>query len=343
MNTNLAQNSYDFTISGVTLQTIHSKGYSLKDPISTTADYDQINNLHVTLNRITIDKGTLLAKSPNQINNDWLTNSTTADNFLDKHIKQLHLFINAKRKQPATVKMLNCLLSNLLNAHNTQSQLLYSRRKTDSNYKTVPKIADYLASQGLIYNVIGKANEYQGNQSFMIPTDKLIVEMKAAKVRVMLNNDAPMIEVRAAKVNGKRGDNLSIKRIATRQNKLYKSCIESVQAHNKLWLNHEVTLDDRHLVPFVNRIFNLSLSNGGRFYGASHLILPSQQREQLLIDGEQTIEPDFKAMHYCLLYAMEGIELNPLINDPYIINGYDRKTIKLASLVLLNSENIPAF
>jgi len=40
---------------------------------------------------------------------------------------------------------------------------------------------------------------------------------------------------------------------------------------------------------------------------------------------------------------MYEIEINPLIDDPYTIKGYDRDTIKLASLVLLNSENIPAF
>jgi hypothetical protein len=326
-----------------TLQPLPDKGSSLKRSISIIGIFDSNTSLNIINNRVKIDKGRFLAKKPNRLNQDWRTNSSTGNEFLDYHLDRLNEFTSRSRRSKKTSELLDCILANLLNAYSTSSQLLYSRMTAHSENKLIKEIADYLEEQGLIVNVIGRANEYQGNSSYMIPTSKLILEMKAARIRVMLRKDASMIKVRAKKINGVRGKDLSITRIRSRCKAEYDKCFFSVRAYNELWLEHEATLGDKYLIPFCTRIFNQSLDLGGRFYKASHLIIPKAHRHSILIDNCVTTEPDFKSQHYCLLYAMKGIELDPINNDPYIINGYSRKTAKLASLVLLNSENIAAF
>ena len=298
-----------------------------------------VSSLTHKYNQIFIDRGTYLAKSPNALNYDWRINSYTGCELLDHHVEKFFIFINAKRKTRGKVDMLDCVLANLLSAYNTNSQLLYSRMSAgNKDYRTMIQVVDYLAANELIVNVNGKANEHQGNSSWMVATDKLNREFEQAKVKVALSNDASMVIVR-----DKKGNDKELNRIKTRQSLKLKEVSNPVQDYNRIWLSHDVTLGGKHLVPFCRRIFNESLDYGGRFYGASHLVIPSAEREHILIDDQPTIEPDFKSLHFALLYAQVGIELDPLNDDPYLVDGFDRKTIKLASLVLLNSENIPAF
>jgi hypothetical protein len=298
-----------------------------------------VSSLSHVHNQIFIDRGTFLAKSPNSLNHDWRINSSTGNELLDLHVERFFSFINAKRKTKGKVDMLDCMLANLLSAYNTNSQLLYSRTSANNkDYRTTIQIVDYLVTNELVVNVYGKANEYQGNSSWMVVTDKLSRDFEQAKMKVALSNDASMVIVR-----DKKGNNKELNRIKTRQPLNLKEVSNPVQDYNRLWLSHDAILGGKHLVPFCRRIFNESLDYGGRFYGASHLVIPSAEREHILIDEQPTIEPDFKSLHFALLYAQVGIELNPLNDDPYLVDGFDRKTIKLASLVLLNSENIPAF
>lgn len=297
-----------------------------------------LTSLNITSHRIVIDRGTYLAKLPHHINSDWCINSSTGNELLDYHISGLFEFINAKRRTKSKANLLDCIMANLFSAYNTNSQLLYSRNKSSKDYVTIIQIIDYLEHNQLIINVIGRANEYQGNASWMYPTDKLKSEFERAKVKVELAKDASMVIVR-----DKGGNEKQLSRIKTRQPLQLREASNPVQEYNQAWLNHDVTLYGNHLIPFCRRIYNEDLNHGGRFYGASHLVLPKAERQFICIDGAPTIEPDFKSIHYCLLYALEGTQLNPLIDDPYLIDGFSRKTIKLASLVLLNSEDLSRF
>ena len=77
---------------------------------------------------------------------------------------------------------------------------------------------------------------------------------------------------------------------------------------------------------------------GGRFYGHYQQI-PSEDRKRILIDGERTVELDYKAIHFALLYALEGL---PVTTDPYVIDGHAdiRSTFKAICLILVNVENV---
>lgn len=287
-------------------------------------------------NRITIDNGTFLAKSPTKLNPYFEVNKSTSGNmFLDFHINLFCLFFNKNKLSKRFIECLDSFLANLLNAYSTMSQLLYSRRGSNCDYRYVVKVVDYLAHHGYVLNIIGKDNEYQGNSSWLIPTSKLCTQFESFKIRAALKKNSPMIEVR-----DKDKKPLSLNRFKRRQARLFRESSEPVQVYNNLWLKHDATLNGRVLIPFMKRKFNGDLNHGGRFYDASHLVLSKELRPSILIDGEPTVEPDFKAMHFAILYALAGIQLE---DDPYMVEGFERKTIKLVSLVLLNSEDLERF
>jgi len=80
---------------------------------------------------------------------------------------------------------------------------------------------------------------------------------------------------------------------------------------------------------------------GGRFYGYYQQI-PSSDRKRILIDGQRTVELDYKSVHIALLYALEGLPVN---TDPYVIDGHadKRSTFKAICLRLVNSDDLNSF
>ena len=69
---------------------------------------------------------------------------------------------------------------------------------------------------------------------------------------------------------------------------------------------------------------------GGRFYG-HYQNLPKTDRARILIDGTRTVEPDYKAIHFSILYALEGLQF---VGDPYLVPNYEhmRPVFKLLCL-----------
>jgi hypothetical protein len=89
----------------------------------------------------------------------------------------------------------------------------------------------------------------------------------------------------------------------------------------------------------LHRVFNRADFNlGGRFYGPYWQNIGN--RERIKINGEDTVELDYAAMHIRLLYAEAG---KPAPADPYDVDGWPRKQIKLALLIAINARtNIDA-
>lgn len=86
----------------------------------------------------------------------------------------------------------------------------------------------------------------------------------------------------------------------------------------------------------VVRIFNKTFDRTGRFYchGDSWQNIKSNERAAISIDGEPTAELDYVSIHPSILYGERG--LTPP-TDSYEIEGYPRKAVKLAMLILLNA------
>ncbi|USD64511.1 hypothetical protein [Vibrio sp. SCSIO 43136] len=248
-------------------------------------------------------------------------------------------YLERSRSAPKLKLVLDNVLAALVQAVHFDKQVLYSRRKGKLNkqYKHLIEVTSFLESEGLIVNVIGANNEYQGYRSYMIPTDNFANLVSVLKVTVALLEDVPMIMVRDNEKN-----ELPLETIPTLYPLQVYDLSQPVKAYNSLWTRHHATLDGKPLVPFVMRIFNNKLDMNGRFYAGagSHIGLKKHLRENILINGSATCEPDFKSLHICLLYAQVGIQLNPLVDDPYLIDGYERSTVKAIMLQLVNSPNL---
>ncbi|RBW41084.1 hypothetical protein DS901_18475 [Loktanella sp. D2R18] len=90
----------------------------------------------------------------------------------------------------------------------------------------------------------------------------------------------------------------------------------------------------------VHRVFNNSdWEQGGRFYGAWWMGIPSELRRYILIDGKRTVEVDYSGLHAAMLYAMERMDIP---EDPYALSSStglrrsQRKLIKRTFNALLN-------
>lgn len=84
---------------------------------------------------------------------------------------------------------------------------------------------------------------------------------------------------------------------------------------------------------------NSSFEEGGRHYGHWAQNMPKHLRKNLVINGKETVEIDFKSFHPRLLYAFEGIAL-PIDVDPYIeIEGCTRDEVKQLFQIVVNSKS----
>ena len=71
------------------------------------------------------------------------------------------------------------------------------------------------------------------------------------------------------------------------------------------------------------RVFNNGRwDHGGRFYGGWWSMLGKADRTRILIDGEETVELDFRAIHPRMCFHLSGFPLSP-DTDPYDIPGLD--------------------
>jgi DNA-binding XRE family transcriptional regulator len=84
----------------------------------------------------------------------------------------------------------------------------------------------------------------------------------------------------------------------------------------------------------LHRVFNRDFKNGGRFYGHFVQGLPKKIRPLITVNGEPVAEPDYRAHHLRILYALEG---QPLRGDPYEVDGWERSVAKVALLIMINA------
>lgn len=281
------------------------------------------------------DGGLLLAVNPSCHNSKWSCGHKSASKLVRLLIEEMRSQFKGQFRVKAYSDLMDCLLANILYAEQKHCQLLVSRDKSKSTLAFIA-CCDFLLESGYSIGTKGCSNEFGGVRSWMIPSSKLLNLAKREDIKIKLADNAPMIKVRDAK--GKEVALSTFRRTEAKRaiNRLSKP----VQQYNEMMLDHAVSLPDgREFNCFLHRVFNLKkLDLGGRFYGSDHQSLLKAERKQLLIDGQPTVEPDFKSLHPCMLYAWEGIQFDPLKDDPYIVEGFPRDMVKLAMLVLVNAK-----
>lgn len=94
----------------------------------------------------------------------------------------------------------------------------------------------------------------------------------------------------------------------------------------------------------VYRVFNNNdWKQGGRFYGAWWISIPSHLRRCILIDGKRTVEVDYSGIHPAMLFALAGKDIP---GDPYDRcvtnkgNVAERKLVKTTFNALLNADSV---
>jgi hypothetical protein len=100
---------------------------------------------------------------------------------------------------------------------------------------------------------------------------------------------------------------------------------------------------------FVRRVFSRGQWDlHGRFYGGFWQQISEDLRKDIFINGEPTVEIDFKALHVSLLYAIKLHEVWPYSKDPFALQrlvdfapdaSTQRKWVKLLVLQCLNASN----
>jgi len=114
--------------------------------------------------------------------------------------------------------------------------------------------------------------------------------------------------------------------------------------YNELLQIKEITHPKHQCSSFTVSIFNdESWEKGGRFYN-DWMFIKSEDRMDLILDGEPTIEIDFSANHPYLIYA-ERCLMSPwsfpenAVEDPYYHEGFNRAQIKKMFQVMNNSSS----
>jgi hypothetical protein len=329
--------------------------YILDYPLLINQVSNQVDDFSVNLN----GRSSVIKTATKYISLDWKVRSESESRVLDELLVGLKRFVNLCAHRTYKNAM-SCLIANLryCSQGGMDLTLLYNRGERSENSKNtrsnpkkinprvVNKCVDYLNQVGMVVATTGNNNSYNGVASSIKITSLLSYKLQKEKVAIGLVSGAILIKLKSFKTKGnnpKEAKEISLPKTA-RGKQTVKALSKPVEDYHKCWLSHTAFIGKRQLIPFCYRVFNNeSLELGGRFHGAEHQQLSKVNRASILIDGGETVEPDYKSLHYCLLYWMVGIQLDPNKNDPYVIDGFDRKTIKIAMLTLVNISTAKAF
>lgn len=297
-------------------------------------------------------------------------NLKTALRFLLAHLKETEGPRQRKRRSDDEVRlaaMLDAMVCDLYANYRSDPKrfLGYSRNRSDytkqsrylnplTSLTSVKAVADYLLSQGYAVGARGfysrKANPFggpevtRGMRSRIRATESLIRfvegDFSATTADIGVRQGFEVIRLKdgnkklreyddTAETNGER---------------------EYLEKYNAMIATYAIQLDDEQALlssdgtkpdfsaKHLYRVFNDGrFDRGGRFYGGWWQRINADRRSHIIIDGEETVEIDYSAMHCRMCYDLSGKSLPPDI-DPYLIPGLDhlRDAVKFAFLVLFN-------
>lgn len=224
--------------------------------------------------------------------------------------------------------------------------LIYNCTKINRkvSYTYTKSILDWMHSTGKIILTKGGITEWLLDQdgSFKPKTirsstvelsEYLIDILKDAADKRKLYTQPSVIEVRG----------LDGKAISKRLGVYEKAMVSSLNTYNTLARSVQIGIGDKSLDVQLKKVFNnSSFELGGRNYMIGAGVVTREDRSIMTIDGEKTVELDFKALHPRLAATLDGIQLDATF-DPYQIEvtGMDsvvsRYFGKWAVLILLNT------
>jgi hypothetical protein len=221
----------------------------------------------------------------------------------------------------------------------------YSRRKTfytenqryyrpTYTFRAVIPAIDQLAQEGSIeHNKAAPGG--RGFQSRLRATPDLLKELARAQV---IYKPLELIVLRDADGNP----------IDYRDNRDTRAMRKRLAELNEALASQQIGLGDRIIregdcldnggraQAQLDRVFHRGdFANGGRFYGGHWQNIPAEGgRDQITINGQPTIEIDYRALHIRLLYQEVGKQMPA---DPYDFGP--REQAKLALLIAINAKS----
>lgn len=236
--------------------------------------------------------------------------------------------INKKAEQKK--EFLSCLIANLIISKKSGIELMVSRAKNYyasipprykrdiQNYQTSIEILDKMEKTGYMVRQIGvmgqKPDTYVGTDKlFKILNDSAEVEECIQAVNIILRKND----------NGKKSDIDYIATASTIKLNDEVKLINDVRTKNKVSLKNlpaglvknETVLyfaentkgqsglmDVDFRTSYLVRIFNNDFKHGGRFYRGVESNMPKKIRKYFAINGNETVELDYKALHLNMLY-----------------------------------------
>ena len=243
-------------------------------------------------------------------------------------------------------KVFPVLMGNLLIAYRERCQVTYSRdtSKKIRNLGMFIRAIDWLGDEGFIFNEIQEQQPGGGIRSWMAPSDKLAALFRhdGPKWRLVPSPDHRPIVYRVM-VSGKK-EKWADAEIPGKHEAAAARLGKFVRTYNAALKDVVVAYGSMPIDPYLHRVFNGSMSLGGRFYGSAHQTMKKQYRQRITIDGEPTVELDYSALHPSLLLWRTGGALSA---DPYTEiagkAGITRELVKALLLRLINSENVSDF
>ena len=142
------------------------------------------------------------------------------------------------------------------------------------------------------------------------------------------------------------------KKIKVVNSKITNPIYKKIERYNSLILSSDVELpidkidyDRRRKIGFANRTYakcylNRSYKLGGKYYGPCWQNLSKELRGKIKINGEETVELDFNAMHLHLLYCKVNKRLTDYIPegiDAYQLPNRNRKIVKTSFTCCINN------
>lgn len=227
--------------------------------------------------------------------------------------------------------------------------LIYNGRKVDRkvSYNYTMALFSWLHQSGYVVNEIGYCSAWikvdggwkpqETKQSRLIIGDVMMQDILS--VTSDKNNVAPVTNVIRVRDSSKE---MTTKRLGDYQQEMCRL----LQQYNKQSKMFVLESGGKEFDIQVAKIYNeSSWSKGGRTYviGGGSKVLEKDIRSLLTVNGEPTVECDYKSLHARLVATITGTNI-PLDHDPYQItlDGYDNKVLrqicKLLVLCMFNAD-----
>lgn len=232
-------------------------------------------------------------------------------------------------------RVVPAVLTNLLLAHKSGKQVIYSRDRNRANSLNL-RFIDWLTDAKLITNHV-QPKQTGGNRlrSWMCATRELTALFNLPEPwGLTLSRDFKPVVYRV------RDDDKWVD--AAPPEKFRRAIAEAgkfVRRYNEAIERVAVSYAGRYPIAcFIHRVMNGAMDQGGRLYGGQHETMPKECRKHIQIDGEPTVELDYSALHPNLLLWLTE---SPECADPYSRiaeeAGLSREAVKALMLRLVNA------